>query len=424
MLENYSYWVKSVDHFFHTPVWDHWIYDWQLAICIPLLLFAWLLPRVPRSFLLLLYSFVFIGVLASIHYFLYFVAVAFVFYYFHYWLQDKSYRGLVSWIVVGLLITAFFFFLNLPALQSPWTADKVHSFGISYTLFRWIAFTVDVGRGMPLTGNPLEFMSYAFFYPTFFQGPIDRYQDFLKNNLHQRQKLDFQIYSKNFLRIAGGILKAMVAKKFFELDWEHYFNYPQDLSYGYLWWGMYARAIGFYLIVSACNDLSIASCRLGGFLVPENYNYPYFRRNLAEFWRSWHMSLMHILRDYIYIPLGGNRKRVYFNYLILFMFVAMWHVTSKAFVVWGLMHGIGMCILRLWKQFWKKVENFEEGNFFRRLQMTSRRFPKTTYAASMIFTFHFVALAWLPFWGGFPQGASMIVRILSGNHFSLFVWEP
>lgn len=425
MLELFSSGVKALDSFFHTPVWGSWILDWQLAICIPLLLLAYVLPRKARSLLLLFYSFVFIGVLASLRYFFLFVGVGLFFYYFHYFVQDKAWRGKASWCMVFLMIAAFFMFLNAPALQSPWTGDKVHAFGISYTLFRWIAFTVDVGKGgIRLSGNPLEFMSYAFFYPTFFQGPIDRYQDFVFHNLSQRQALSTSIVLKNILRIAGGIFKAWIVKSFLELDWVHYFNYPQDLSYGYLWMGMYVRAISFYLLVSACNDLSIACCRLGGFKVPENYNYPYFRRNLAEFWRNWHMSLMNILREYIYIPLGGNRKHLYFNYFILFMFVAMWHVTSEAFVIWGLMHAFGMSFLRLWKNFWKRVENFPEGNFLKSAQGMARKFPKITYGISMLITFHFVALAWLPFWGGHPQGLSMILRLLTGNHVALFLWEP
>ncbi len=424
MMDFFSKGLKALDSFFHTPVWGSWILDWQLAICIPLLLLAYFLPRKPRSFLLLFYSFIFIGVLASLKYFLLFVGVGLFFYYFHYFIQDKSWKSTASWIVVGLMIAAFFLFLNAPALQSPWTGAKVHAFGISYTLFRWIAFTVDVGKGMRLSGNPLEFMSYAFFYPTFFQGPIDRYQDFVSNNLSQRQPLTFKIVAENILRIAGGIFKAWIVKTYLELDWVHYFNYPQDLSYSYLWWGMYARAISFYLLVSACNDLSIACCRLGGFKVPENYNFPYFRRNLAEFWRNWHMSLMNILREYLYIPLGGNRRHVYFNYFVIFMFVAMWHVTSEAFVLWGLMHALGMCFLRMWKNFWKRVESFSPDHFFKKLQNLARKFPKTTFTFSMIITFHFVALTWLPFWGGHPQGLSMILRILSGNRITLFIWEP
>ncbi len=424
MVEKYFFWVHQIDSFFHTPVWDHWILDWQLAICIPLLLVTRFLPCVPRSFLLLFYSFVFIGVLASVKYFLLFIGVGIIFYYFHYFIQQSPYRDKISWNVAALMIAFFFVCLNWVKLESPWTGSKVHAFGVSYTLFRWVAFTLDVGRGMKVNGNPVEFMSYAFFYPTFFQGPIDRYQDFLANNLQQNQTLDFSVVSKNILRIAGGILKGWAAKKFFELDWIHYFNYPQDLSYGYLWWGMYARAISFYLLVSACNDLSIASCRLGGFEVPENYNYPYFRRNLAEFWRNWHMSLIRILREYIYIPFGGNRRHVYFNYLIIFMLVAMWHVTSEAFVLWGLLHGIGMCVLRVWKNFWKRVEASSSNGILKKMQKLSRAYPKITYTFSMIFTFHFVALTWLPFWGGFPQGASMILRILSGSHISLFMWEP
>jgi D-alanyl-lipoteichoic acid acyltransferase DltB (MBOAT superfamily) len=104
------------------------------------------------------------------------------------------------------------------------------------------------------------------------------------------------------------------------------------------------------------------------------------------------------------------------------MMIAMWHVTSVAFVIWGLWHGLGMCILKLWLEFWGKVETKNTAGLARSLQLWSRGHPRTASLASTVFTFHYVALGWLPFWGGHPQGLSMILRILSGNHWKLFVW--
>jgi alginate O-acetyltransferase complex protein AlgI len=185
---------------------------------------------------------------------------------------------------------------------------------------------------------------------------------------------------------------------------------------------MYVRAISFYLLVSASNDIKIACAALGGFRLHENYDYPYFKRNLALFWRSWHMTLIRFLRDYIYIPLGGNRKHVYFNILVVFLSAAFWHVTGKAFLLWGLWHGLGMCIFRYWQDFWKGVEHRNRKGLLLSLQSWSRAHSRFVGIFSTLLTFHFVALGWLPFWGGHPQGASMILRIISGNRWKLFEW--
>ena len=134
------------------------------------------------------------------------------------------------------------------------------------------------------------------------------------------------------------------------------------------------------------------------------------------------MTLVRFLRDYLYIPLGGNRRHVYLNYLLIFMAIALWYVTGSAFVIWGLWHGLGMCALRLWQNLWKKVGLQKVPGTFCSLQRWAGRHPLTVRISSTLFTFHFVALGWLPFWGGHPQGLSMILRILSGNRWRLFEW--
>jgi D-alanyl-lipoteichoic acid acyltransferase DltB (MBOAT superfamily) len=394
-----------------------------MAIFAAFLLAIRFLPDFARNLTLLLVSIAWIEIATSPFYAFLFVAFTGVLYYALFWLQWSPKKKTATRLIALFLVVFYFLLQNEVFFHSAWTGSMVHRFGIAYSLFRLLAVTLDVGNGKPLPTDPLEFFVFAFFLPPFFQGPIERLDEFRKNLGPERPPLHGKEMLAQVIRIACALAKGWVVARYLELDWKTYFDYPQHLSYGTLVWGLYARAIGFYLFVSAANDLTIASCTLAGYPLHENFDYPYFKRNLALFWRSWHMTLVRFLRDYIYLPLGGNRQRVYLNYLVVFLAIAMWHVVSPAFLIWGLWHGLGMCFLRLWQSWWAKIET-REGGALHRLQAWSRSHPKLTHAASVLATFHFVAFGWLPFWGGHPQGVSMMLRILSGNHWKLFEWIP
>ncbi|QQR81635.1 MAG: hypothetical protein IPJ69_05880 [Deltaproteobacteria bacterium] len=160
-------------------------------------------------------------------------------------------------------------------------------------------------------------------------------------------------------------------------------------------WKMYLNAISFYLAVSAASDFTIASCALAGYRLNENYDYPYFKRNLSQFWRSWHKTVSYWFRDYVYIPLGGN-KHLYRNILIVFLLAALWYEASPAGLLWALWHILGLWILKFWQSFWEKVEGRHSG-FLKNIQNFSRAYPKTTQCVSVLITFHYVILGWLPF---------------------------
>lgn len=407
--------------FLIAPLFDHVLLTQGLVLFTLFLLVIRFLSDFTRNLVLLFASVILLEILTSpLYAFLFFVVVSAI-YYLLFWIQGSPRRRRFSWLLAASLVVLYFLLMDLPALRTPWTGQMVHRFGVAYSLFRLLALVLDVGNGASVAADPLEYFSFCFFAPTFFQGPIERLQEF-RQNLVGRPTLSLKETGSQLLRIAGAFLKGWVVLHFLELDWKQYFDRPQQLSYVTLVWGMYARAIGFYLFVSAANDLTIACSALAGYRIHENYDYPYFKRNLALFWRSWHMTLVQSLRDYLYIPLGGNRRHVYRNTLIVFLSIALWHVTSVAFLIWGLWHGIGMCALRLWQNYWKKVEAQNRPAPARTLQIWSRRYPAFTRVASTVFTFHFVALGWLPFWGGHPQGLSMILRLISGNHWRLFEW--
>lgn len=413
----------QLNDFLISPLFDHLLLTKGLVLFTLFLLTIRLLPDFARNLTILLVSLALIGIATSPLYTFIFVAAVGALYFLLFLIQGNPRKRLFCNILALLLVVSYFLLLDLPALGSPWTGQMVHRFGVAYSLIRLLSVILEVGRGKPLPPDPLKFFVYAFFFPTFFQGPIERLDEF-RSNLVGRPSFSWSETAANLLRILVALAKGWIVLHDLELDWKRYFDYPQGLSYSALVWGMYARAIGFYLFVSAANDLTIGCSALAGYRIHENYNYPYFKRNLAQFWRSWHMTLVRFLRDYVYIPLGGNRRHVLVNYLIVFMAIALWHVTSTAFVIWGLWHGIGMCLLKKWQDFWRDVEKREVPGTLRAIQGWSRRHPRTVATISTLVTFHFVALSWLPFWGGHPQGLSMILRIVSGNHLTLFEWSP
>jgi len=151
---------------------------------------------------------------------------------------------------------------------------------------------------------------------------------------------------------------------------------------------MYAYAFKIYLDFSAYSDLAIGAARCFGYHLPENFNWPYIARNLVEFWRRWHISLSTWIRDYLYIPLGGNRRG--FGKMLWYTFLAMtisglWHGSNWTFVVWGMWHGAGQGVYKLWQK-------WHGGR-----QLLPRAFAPVGLVASWALTFHFVCLGWVFF---------------------------
>ncbi len=413
--------MTGLNDFLVAPLFDGTLLTRALVLFTLFLLAVRFLPGRGRNQALLAASLALIAIATSPLYTLGFLSAGTGLYFLILRITPSPRRKTYASILAAGFILFYFLCLDWKPLASPWTGSMVHRFGIAYSLFRFLSVILDAGRGKPLPTGLLNFLVYLFFLPTFFQGPIERLDEFC-TNLNNCPHLTWSETGANLIRILGAFVKGWVVIRFLELDWRQYFDYPQQYSYGFLLWGMYARTIGFYLFVSAANDFTIACCGLAGYCIHENYDYPYFKKNLAQFWRSWHMTLVRFLRDYVYIPLGGNRRHVHLNYLIIFMAIALWHVTSPAFVLWGLWHGVGMCLLRWWQNFWKRIDDQKVPGTFWSLQQWGRQHPTWVKTASTLFTFHYVALGWLPFWGGHPQGLSMVLRLVSGNRWRLFEW--
>jgi alginate O-acetyltransferase complex protein AlgI len=225
--------------------------------------------------------------------------------------------------------------------------------GISFFTFEFVHYAIDRYRNRTEEGSVTEYLAFILFFPTMVAGPIKRYQDFLPKlrSISREWVVDWQ---RGLTRILTGLVKKFAVADVLTAYTSH-LNWS-DISRAQrvilpLW--LFAYGIKIYADFSAYSDIAIGSARLFGIRVPENFDWPYLRANITDFWRHWHMSLTNWLIDYIYIPLGGSRGtsgRVYANILVTMLVSGIWHGAGIHFIVWGLLHGILLAIRRLWRQ--------------------------------------------------------------------------
>ncbi len=271
-----------------------------------------------------------------------------------------------SWIcIAGIIQTILFLavfkywnfltglFMGGPE-QNPlfWTGAFL-PLGISFFTFEFIHYAVDRYRGTTPAGSFGQYLAFILFFPTMVAGPIKRYQDFLPKLI--APSLDWQRdWEQGATRIMVGLVKKFMVADLLTAFTNHLNQ--GDIAQAQRWvLPVWLLAYGFkiYFDFSAYSDIAIGSARLFGIRVPENFDWPYLRTNIAEFWKHWHMSLYRWLVDYVYIPLGGSRAthhRVYLNVFITMAISGLWHGAGWNFIVWGLWHGLLLAVHRLWSR--------------------------------------------------------------------------
>ena len=220
--------------------------------------------------------------------------------------------------------------------------------GISFYTFQIMSYVIDVYRGKcAAQRNVLSLALYISLFPQLIAGPIVRYVD-IEKQIRNRQTTVDGLY-EGFLRFATGFAKKiLIADQLAPLV-----NTVFSGSYASMslhWVGAIAYTLQIFFDFSGYSDMAIGLGKIFGFDFLENFDYPYIARSVKEFWRRWHISLSSWFRDYLYIPLGGNRKgkaRTYLNLLIVFLATGLWHGASFTFVIWGLYHGLFLIIERL-----------------------------------------------------------------------------
>ena len=229
--------------------------------------------------------------------------------------------------------------------------------GISFYTFQSLSYTIDVYRGnVPAQRNPVSFGAYVALFPQLIAGPIVRYVD-VARELNERTHSweDFCLGLRRFLVGLGK--KILVADNFALLM--KIFRESEGKSVLFYWLYAVAFMLNIYFDFSGYSDMAIGLGRIFGFRFIENFNYPYLSKSVTEFWRRWHMSLGSWFRDYIYIPMGGNRVskgRWVFNILTVWMLTGLWHGAAWNFVLWGLLFGI-LLMIEKWVPGLQKLPN-------------------------------------------------------------------
>ena len=222
--------------------------------------------------------------------------------------------------------------------------------GISFYTFQALSYLIDVYRGKTtVQKNLFDLALYIAFFPQLIAGPIVRYKDIAKQlTVRNNNRENFVSGIERF--VIGLAKKVLIANQFALLADTAFNLGPQDLSTFVAWAGIIAYSFQIYFDFSGYSDMAIGLGRMFGFHFMENFNFPYIARSIREFWKRWHISLSNWFRDYLYIPLGGNRKgnyRTYFNLLVVFFVTGFWHGASWNFIVWGLLHGMFMIVEKL-----------------------------------------------------------------------------
>ena len=247
---------------------------------------------------------------------------------------------------IGGNLTAALAAAGLPPVPVP---DITLPIGISFFTFHAISYVVDVARGDAVAQKgPVEAALYLLFFPQLIAGPIIRYRE-IAAQLRARVVgvPDVAIGARRFVT---GLAKKMLVANTVAGPADRIFALPaSDLTTGLAWLGVACYTLQIYFDFSGYSDMAIGLGRMFGFRFPENFRHPYVATSVQDFWRRWHLSLSAWFRDYLYVPLGGNRARparVYANLVTVFALCGLWHGASWTFVVWGLFHGAFLVVER------------------------------------------------------------------------------
>ncbi|MGL5973125.1 MAG: MBOAT family O-acyltransferase [Oscillospiraceae bacterium] len=223
--------------------------------------------------------------------------------------------------------------------------------GISFFTFQGMSYILDLYTDK--VGVQKKFINIALYvslFPQLIAGPIVRYKDI--NDQIDSRNVDIAKFSNGISRFVVGLSKKVIIANNMGYVADQIFKLDPDISLTTLvaWIGAISYSFQIYFDFSGYSDMAIGLGKMLGFDFLENFNYPYISKSITEFWRRWHISLSSWFRDYVYIPLGGNRRgNVYFNLLVVFLVTGLWHGASFNFIFWGLWHGMFLIIERIFK---------------------------------------------------------------------------
>ncbi len=295
---------------------------------------------------------------------------------------------------------------DLPAL------DVFLPVGISFFTFQTMSYTLDIYfRKLKPIHSFIDFSFFVSFFPQLVAGPILRASDFIPQ-INQKLSLNKEQIARALVLIFAGLIKKGVIADYISINFvDRVFDSPALFSGVENLLAIYAYGLQIYCDFSGYSDIAIGLATLMGFKLLPNFNLPYRAASITDFWHRWHISLSTWLRDYLYIPLGGNRKgrlRTYINLLLTMVLGGLWHGASWNFVFWGGLHGVALALDKLFQTLFRKRSR-PEGS-------TSSKPHPLLQALGVLLTYNFVSFAWIFFRSrSFNDAATMLDRIF--HHF-------
>lgn len=285
------------------------------------------------------------------------------------------------------------------------TLDIILPLAISFFAFEFIHYLFDIYKGDKPIKSPLEFALFASFFPSSIAGPIKRYQDFIQK-IRSHPKLNQEKFHSGIALLLQGLFKKVaLADNLSVIANQGFANYAA-LGTVESWITVLAFTFQIYFDFSGYTDMGRGSARLLGIELPKNFNLPYIASDVSDFWKRWHISLSTWLRDYLYIPLGGNRcsaSRQQCNLLITMLLGGLWHGAAWHFVIWGAIHGVGLIV---YHSYAKLVKNNQSLLGFHKAFIGK--------GTSIAITFLFVVVTWVFFRAeSVPQALSILQSMVS-----------
>lgn len=314
-------------------------------------------------------------------------------------------------VAFPLVILGFFKYFNffvgsftdLFSIKNAGVLAIILPVGISFYTFQSMSYTIDVYRGkLKATGSFIKFALYVSFFPQLVAGPIVKASDFLPQ-LEEDRNVNLRNLEVGIQIFLFGLFKKVVIADHLSVFVDDVFSAPSAYHSFSVILAVVAYSIQIYCDFSGYSDMAVGCAKIMGYDLMRNFNLPYISQNVSEFWKRWHISLSSWLMEYLYIPLGGNRKgrtRTYINLLITMVLGGLWHGASWNFVLWGTLHGLALCIHKLYVQFRGTTK---EKNTFSKI-------------VSIAFTYVFVCICWIFFRS---EDFSVSLSVLS----KVFVWQ-
>ena len=335
------------------------------------------------------------------------------------------------WVLIASILTnvgmlAFFKYFNfanenLTALASfiGWNypiqnLSIILPIGLSFHTFQSLSYTIEVYRGHQKAERHFGYLAlYVMYYPQLVAGPIERPQNIL-HQLHTEQHFDYQRVADGLKRMAWGMFKKVVIADRMVQFVNPVYADPASFDGPALALATLAFSIQIYCDFSGYSDIALGSAQVMGVKLMKNFDHPYFAQSIAEFWRCWHISLSTWFRDYVYIPLGGNRvsrPRWAFNLFLTFLISGLWHGANWTYIVWGALHGSYFVLSTLTEPLWKRFSALTPLD----------RLPRLQAAIAMLTTFLLVTFAWIFFRAASLRDALYIIQHLGSGWKSYLV---